>query len=115
MYLHNLAIFDIRKNKCLEIIKEHSLNVRSIHIDPFEEFFVTGSTEGSIKAFTLPSLRCQENWQAVHSKQTFVRRPGVFEAPVSTYGVMQVYVTPEFMYSCGADGRLLRTHLSRLK
>jgi hypothetical protein len=29
--------------------KNISLNVRSIHLDPFEEFFVTGSTEGSIE------------------------------------------------------------------
>lgn len=49
----------------------------------------------------------KDRW-SIHEKQTFVRPSGVFEAPVFTYGVMAVNVAHDSVYSCGADGRLVR-------
>src|SRR5688572_19657158 len=80
--------FDIRQQKVLATVKAHSMNVKSLAVDPLEDFIVSGSNEGSVKAWDLPSLNCREHWEDVHMKHTFVRKPGVFEAPVSTYGVM---------------------------
>jgi WD40 repeat protein len=90
------------------------MNVKSLAVDPLEDVIVSGSNEGSVKAWDLPSLNCREHWEDVHMKHTFVRKPGVFEAPVSTYGVMQVMLTTKYLFSCGSDGRTLRTEISRV-
>ena len=105
----SLVVFDIRMQKELETIKAHTMNVKSLDLDPLEDFFISGSNEGNVKAFDLPSFACRETWDDVHMKHTFVRKPGVFAAPVSTYGVMQVMLTSKCMYTCGSDGRILKT------
>jgi len=47
-------------------------------------------------------------------KQTFVSlNKNVFSDPVSTFGVMQVVATPNYVYSCGSDGRLVRAEFER--
>ena len=48
-------------------------------------------------------------------KHTFVRKPGVFAAPVSTFGVMQVLTDNNYTYSCGSDGALKRIQYINLK
>ena len=72
---------------------------------------ISGSSEGTIKVFDLPSFQERESWESAHNRQTFVRKPGVgvFNTPVSTYGVMQVLLTEKYLWSCGADGKILRS------
>jgi len=101
-------VFDLRQEKLLETIKAHSMNVRSLAISYDENHAFSGSNEGSVKAWELPTLHNVISWEDIHSKQTFVRKPGVFAAPVSTFGVMQVKLTSQHMYSCGSDGRMVR-------
>lgn len=109
MLMFPVAI-DVRQQKVLASAKAHSLNLKTICIDPMEDFIVTGSSEGDIKAYSLPSLECVCTWDDAHMKHTFVRKPGaVFTHPVSTYGVMQVQMSGHYVYSCGSDGRVLRT------
>jgi WD40 repeat protein len=105
----SLVIFDIRQQKILDTFKAHNMNVKSLAVDPQEDFIISGSSEGNVKLWDLPTLKNRECWEGVHSKQTFVRKPGVFAAPVSTFGVMQVALDYKYMYTCGSDGRLLRT------
>jgi len=106
----DIVIFDIRQQKVLDTMKQaHTLNVKSLALAPMEDFFVSGSNEGNVKVWDLPSLQPRECWGSAHMKHTFVRKPGLFEATVSTYGVMQVLLTAEHVYSCGSDGRILRT------
>jgi WD40 repeat protein len=97
----------------LSSVKAHTLNVKSLAVDPMEDFIISGSNEGSVKAWDLPTLTCREHWEDVHVKSIFVRKPGVFEAPVSTYGVMQVMLSSKYLFSCGSDGRILRTEILR--
>ena len=106
-------MFDIRHSKLLSSTKAHSQNVKSLTLSSHEDFFISGSSEGTIKAFDLPSLQEKESWEGAHSRQTFVRKPGVgvFNTPVSTYGVMQVLLTEKYLWSCGADGRILRSSM----
>lgn len=105
-----LVIFDVRKRQILETIKAHNMNIKSISLSPYEDFIVTGSNEGNVKVWNLPTLDNSPlySWEDIHEKHTFVRKPGVFQAPVSTYGVMQVMLTKNYLYTCGSDGRLLR-------
>jgi len=105
----DIAILDVRQQKLMETVKAHNLNVRSLSLDPHEDFIISGSNEGNVKAFDLPTLKYRESWEDIHMKHTFVRKPGVFAAPVSTFGVMQVALDYNYMYTCGSDGRLLRT------
>eukprot|EP01132_Coremiostelium_polycephalum_P008618 gene8618-10608_t len=104
----NLSLYDIRTNKTIESFKGHSLNTKSLALDPFEEFVASGSSDGSIKVWSLPSLTCLSTFEEMHKKQTFVRPTGVFKSPVSTYGVMQVSLENNHIFSCGSDGRILK-------
>jgi len=105
----DIIIFDIRQQRVMESVKAHTMNVKSLTLSPEEDFVVSGSNEGNVKVWSLPSLTCVESWDDIHSKHTFVRKPGgAFTAAVSTYGVMQVMLTQENLYSCGSDGRILR-------
>ncbi len=113
MLLTHVIVIDVRQQKILDTVKAHNLNVKSLALDPLEDFIISGSNEGNVKAWDLPTLKYREAWEDVHMKHTFVRKPGVFAAPVSTFGVMQVSLDQKYMYTCGSDGRLLRTQYKR--
>jgi len=104
----DIVIYDIRQQKILDTIKGHTMNVKSLALSPPEDFILTGSNEGNIKMWDLPSFSCKESWDDIHAKQTFVRKPGVFAAAVSTYGVMQVLMGDRSFYTCGSDGRIMK-------
>lgn len=103
-----IYVFDIRQNKLMESFKAHTLNTKSLSMDLLEQFVVSGASDGNIKIWDLATLNCREVWEDVHKKQTFVRPTGVFKSPVSTYGVMAVGVVGDYIYSCGADKRLIK-------
>ena len=77
-----LVVIDVRQQKLLETIKGHTLNVKSLALDSLEDFFLSGSSEGNIKSWSLPSLECKENWDDVHMKHRFVRTGAVFASTV---------------------------------
>lgn len=43
--------------KELQTLKAHTMNVKSLDLDPQEEFFVSGSNEGNVKAWDLPTFQ----------------------------------------------------------
>ncbi|EGG18410.1 WD-40 repeat-containing protein [Cavenderia fasciculata] len=104
----SISYYDIRTNKLLDNFKGHTLNTKTLAIDPSEDFVATGSSDGNIKTWSLPSMNCISTFEDSHRKQTFVRPTGVFKSPVSTYGVIQVRMANNHIYSCGADGRLTK-------
>ncbi|EFA80088.1 WD-40 repeat-containing protein [Heterostelium album PN500] len=104
----SLTIYDIRTNKTLDNFKGHSLNTKSLALDPTEDFVVSGSSDGNIKTWSLPSMTCLDTIEDAHKKQTFVGPTSVFKSLVSTYGVIQVKIENNNLYSCGADGRLTK-------
>ncbi|EGC36145.1 hypothetical protein DICPUDRAFT_151429 [Dictyostelium purpureum] len=110
----SLSLYDIRTHRQLESFKAHQLNTKTLALDPFEEFICSGSSDGNIKVWSLPSMTCLNTFEDSHKKQTFVRPTGVFKSPVSTYGVMQVRLENNSMFSCGADGRLTRRRFFKL-
>ncbi|PRP78005.1 WD-40 repeat-containing protein, partial [Planoprotostelium fungivorum] len=105
----DIIIYDIRQQKVLEsITRAHSMNVKTLAVSQQEDSVMSGSSEGNLKLWDLPSFTCRESWEDVHAKQTFVRKPGVFAATVSTYGVMQVVAGDKTFYTCGSDGRIMK-------
>jgi hypothetical protein len=66
------------------------------------------------KIWDLPSFTVRETWTDAHVRHTIVRPTGgIFTAPVSTFGVMNVrFTSMGELYSCGADGRLRKYELS---
>jgi hypothetical protein len=48
-------------------------------------------------------------WENAHEKGIFVRAAS---GGMGTYGVMDLMLTDSFVLSCGADGRVVRRHLS---
>ncbi|EDR41063.1 WD-40 repeat-containing protein [Dictyostelium discoideum AX4] len=110
----SLSLYDIRTHKQLESFKAHHLNTKSLALDPFEEFVCSGSSDGNIKIWSLPSMTCLNTFEDAHKKQTFVRPTGVFKSPVSTYGVMQVRLENNGLFSCGSDGRVTKRSYYKL-
>ena len=110
-----IILFDIRQQKQMETIKAHTMNVKSLALDPDEQFFVSGSNEGSVKAWSLPNLQQIVSLEDAHIKQTFLsfKPSGVFTDPVSTFGVMEVMISGKYLYTCGSDGRILRTEFEK--
>ncbi len=53
-------------------------------------------------------------WEDAHEKGMFVRA-GSASNMIGTYGVMDLQATPSHLFSCGADGRLVRRAWTTLK
>eukprot|EP01113_Clastostelium_recurvatum_P004100 TRINITY_DN1180_c1_g1_i5.p1 TRINITY_DN1180_c1_g1~~TRINITY_DN1180_c1_g1_i5.p1 ORF type:complete len:2044 (-),score=317.30 TRINITY_DN1180_c1_g1_i5:1-6111(-) len=106
-----LYMFDLRANRTLAFIpRAHTLNVKTLSMDPSERFVATGSSDGHIKIWDLATCSLQATFEDVHKKQTFVRPGEVFQAhaPVSTYGVIDMEIAGDSIYSTGADGRVVK-------
>ncbi|KYR01250.1 WD-40 repeat-containing protein [Tieghemostelium lacteum] len=109
----SLTMYDIRTHRATDTFKAHQLNTKTIAMDPSEEFLISGSSDGNVKVWSLPSMTCVNTFEDCHKKQTFVRPTGVFKSPVSTYGVMQVGIENNNIFSCGSDGRLLKRKITK--
>lgn len=44
-----VCVFDIRQRQLLHTFQAHDSAIKALALDPFEDFFVTGSAEGNIK------------------------------------------------------------------
>ena len=95
------------------LVGAHSANVKSLSVDPSNTLLASGSSDGSVRVYDLETLSCVSNFAGSHEKKTFVRglassSAAVLRGTVSSYGVTQVVLTDRALYSCGADGRILR-------
>uniref|UniRef100_A0A3B5MLN0 Dmx-like 2 n=1 Tax=Xiphophorus couchianus TaxID=32473 RepID=A0A3B5MLN0_9TELE len=51
-----VCVFDIRQRQLLHTFQAHDSAIKALALDPFEDFFVTGSAEGNIKPVSLWTL-----------------------------------------------------------
>ncbi|KAK3098460.1 hypothetical protein FSP39_019692 [Pinctada imbricata] len=96
-----VCIFDIRQRQLRHTFQAHDVPIRCLAMDPEEEYFVTGSSEGDIKVWGLDVHQLVVNFPGEHSKNTFFRNMG------SASGVTQVAIgTGHHLFSCGVDGSM---------
>jgi WD40 repeat protein len=103
-----LASWRRRDGTLRTLVAAHTLTVKTLALDQRESTLVSGSTDGSIRTWSMPSLTPLQAFEGAHEKRTFVRpMRGVFRNAVSTYGVMHVVLCDdEWLLSCGSDGRV---------
>ncbi|GFS07033.1 DmX-like protein 2 [Elysia marginata] len=95
------GIFDLRQRKLKHTFQAHEGPIKSLTLDPDEDYFVTGSAEGDIKVWGLKIHQLIFSFPGEHSKTTFFKNVG------STSGVAQLHVGPlNHLYSCGVDGSM---------
>jgi WD40 repeat protein len=105
-----VAIIDVRQRRIMNTISAHQGTVKSMSLHPQEHLLVTGSSDGNVKIWDLPSLSSREVWENVHERTTFVRPREMFSTnnALFTCGVMRVsFADASTLYSCGSDGRYL--------
>lgn len=93
------CVFDLRQRQQRQLFQSHDSPVKAIAIDPTEEYFVTGSAEGSIKIWSFSTFSLLHTFINEHARQSIFRNIGT--------GVMQVETGPaNHIFSCGADGTM---------
>ncbi|XP_076994982.1 dmX-like protein 1 isoform X3 [Tamandua tetradactyla] len=93
------CVFDLCQRQQRQLFQSHDSPVKAIAIDPTEEYFVTGSAEGSIKIWSLSTFSLLHTFINEHARQSIFRNIGT--------GVMQIETGPlNHIFSCGADGTM---------
>ncbi|XP_006873256.1 PREDICTED: dmX-like protein 1-like [Chrysochloris asiatica] len=93
------CVFDLRQRQQRQLFQSHDSPVKAIAIDPTEEYFVTGSAEGTIKIWSLSTFSLLHTFINEHARQSIFRNIGT--------GVMQIETGPaNHIFSCGADGTM---------
>nr|XP_044990389.1 dmX-like protein 1 isoform X2 [Jaculus jaculus] len=93
------CVFDLRQRQQRQLFQSHDSPVKAIAVDPTEEYFVTGSAEGSIKIWSLSNFSLLHTFINEHARQSIFRNIGT--------GVMQIETGPaNHIFSCGADGTM---------
>ena len=91
--------------------------MRALAVTPSEHLLASGGTEGDVKlwdvrmtgsAASSPAL--VHHWENAHEKGIFVRAGS--GGSLGTYGVMDLIMTDSSLLSCGADGRVVRRHIT---
>eukprot|EP01088_Endostelium_zonatum_P017089 TRINITY_DN4877_c0_g1_i1.p1 TRINITY_DN4877_c0_g1~~TRINITY_DN4877_c0_g1_i1.p1 ORF type:complete len:2267 (-),score=655.09 TRINITY_DN4877_c0_g1_i1:39-5912(-) len=104
-----IGVMDMRMRRMIGKVKGHGSNVKGMAM--WRGGLVTGGAEGSVKIWKVGGegngVREMEERKDVHEKRTFMGMGGFFTRPLSTYGVMDVKVMNDVLYTCGSDGRVL--------
>lgn len=94
----DVSIFDIKQRQLLHTFQAHDCLIKTIAIDPVEQFFVTGTIDGDLKVWDLATLKMVESFSREHSRGTVSLRhvsPGVQCIKI---------LEGNQMFSCGGDG-----------
>lgn len=57
------CVFDLQQRQQRQLFQSHDSPVKAVAIDPTEEYFVTGSAEGSIKVNSIATISPKRNLQ----------------------------------------------------
>ena len=103
---HVIAFDERCLHEPLHVITAHESAVKTLALDPAERFYVTGSANGDVKAWDATNHRLLYVSETEHPRSSLFRNFGS--------GTMQVEVTAENLFTCGADGTLKMTSLSSI-
>ncbi|TPX73880.1 hypothetical protein CcCBS67573_g04853 [Chytriomyces confervae] len=105
----DILIFDVRQMRHRKTFRAHESTVKSLFVDESHGLLISGATGGDIKVWDLEMLG-NEGWNSDESALSRKFPAGHSEkaSGMSTYGVMQISVNDDRIYTCGADGSLSR-------
>ncbi|TPX65121.1 hypothetical protein SpCBS45565_g05402 [Spizellomyces sp. 'palustris'] len=105
----DIYVFDTRQRTLLDNFHGHEQTVKSLAIDDENNCLVSGSTGGDVKLWDLRTFQQTVGWNTVHQRLSIGdRQSGNSERAGLTYGVMQIEVVEDGIYTCGADGCVRR-------
>ena len=112
----DMCVWDMRMQKLLHSFPEaHTHNIRSMALDETQSVLATGSSDGSIKIWTLPTMVETAVFADAHRQQSFTKNQSKFlTSAISTFGVMCVSFWNNQLLSSGADGRLASRNFKML-
>nr|XP_024216080.1 dmX-like protein 2 isoform X4 [Halyomorpha halys] len=95
----DVCIIDVRSRAMRQRFAAHDSAVKCLAVDPAEEFFATGASDGDIKVWSLTLHQVLYNFPGEHAKSSFFKPIG--------QGVTQLYLDGAArLFSCGADGSM---------
>jgi len=97
-----ILIYSVSEQKFLSKILVDDRNIETICVDTAEDFFVVGCSDGHCSVYDMNTFEQMYVFKHEHNK-----RGGLFNIGDSG-GVTQAEVVDEFLYSSGADGRIVR-------
>jgi len=106
----DIYVFDIKNMNCLNTFQAHNLPVKTLTVDEGNDLLISGSSEGDVKMWSLKDFTQLNAWAKVHVKQSTKSHSDKASSKMSSIGVNDLMVKDEYIYSCGADGTLSRTH-----
>jgi len=107
----DIYVFDIKNMNCLNTFQAHTLAIKSLAIDEVNDYLLSSSIEGDIKIWTLKDFTLVNTWPRVHVKQALKNHSEKSSiGKMGSIGVNELLSKDEYIYSCGSDGTLRRTH-----
>jgi WD40 repeat protein len=113
----NLSVYDLRQRRVSTTMESaHTKAVMVLARDPSGQFIASGSTDGSVKVWSLASSRLEEVCALpnVHPQHTFVNQL-TSDSMISQRGVTDLVWTEQSLVTCGADGTVKLTPRNRFK
>jgi WD40 repeat protein/ABC-type molybdenum transport system ATPase subunit/photorepair protein PhrA len=109
----HLHVFNIEKEYHLKYTARHSDEVRSIAISPDRRFAVSGSTDKSIRVWSLESGQCLKTYEgrSIPSRELFIKVVmylfGVKKFPLKSWKILGGHSSPVNSVIITPDGRLV--------
>eukprot|EP00743_Colponemidia_sp_Colp-15_P008961 GILK01009777.1.p1 GENE.GILK01009777.1~~GILK01009777.1.p1 ORF type:complete len:1392 (+),score=301.13 GILK01009777.1:304-4176(+) len=104
-----LCVYDLRQRKILATLPAHNSSLKCLVMNQEGTQLVTGCNGGDIKVWNTSDMKIVKTYKHIHGKHTFVTYPTT-GTPMSSYGVTDLTLNDNALYSCGGDGtiKLLR-------
>ena len=96
-----IVIYDPRQSVRVALLPAHTRNVRSLAVDEANNRFYSGSSDGDVKVWNLKTLTLEETWKGHHPR--VLMRAAFDRNLVGTYGVLDIAVEKDVLYTCGAS------------
>ncbi|XP_076005529.1 dmX-like protein 1 [Genypterus blacodes] len=94
-----ISVLELPHRHQRQSFQAHDSPVKALAVDPTEDCFISGSSEGNIKVWSLSTQSLLYTFPKEHARQSLLRNLGT--------GVMQIEVGPaNHIFSCGADGTM---------
>ena len=106
-----MCIFDLSSREMIFQVSAHASRVKSLAFVREPGLLFAGSTDGHATVWDAATRTLVARWDDLHAKRTFLRTSRSFSVAssyVNTYGVADLKIVAGVLYSCGADGRVVR-------